>query len=175
MKTIFDYGLKSLLVSGLLLGLTTGLSCTEKMKEFDSPVTSAITNVENKALLEATMKKHLDAVTNRDLETLKSTLSPKGKMQLILPSTEIIDRVDGFMDYHSEWFEVPNWTFETKIVNTEVGESMGMAIVEIVYREPERDGKPYFNRMIVSYDLQKINGQWSVIKDHASSVEKSTD
>ena len=41
--------------------------------------------------------------------------------------------------------------------------------------EPERDGKPYFNRMHISYTLEKQNGQWYVIKDHASSVEKSTD
>ena len=29
--------------------------------------------------------------------------------------------------------------------------------------------------MIVSYDLQKINGQWYFIKDHANSIQKSTD
>tara|TARA_R110002073_G_scaffold57778_4_gene146683 strand:+ start:89657 stop:90028 length:372 start_codon:yes stop_codon:yes gene_type:complete len=121
------------------------------------------------------MEKHLDAVTNRDLETLRSTMSPNGNMQLILPSTEIINKVDGFMKYHEDWFSDPSWTFETKILNTEIGEFMGMAIVEIVYREPDRDGGPYFNRMIVSYDLQKIKGQWYIIKDHASSVEKSTD
>jgi len=50
-----------------------------------------------------------------------------------------------------------------------------MAITEIVYREPERNGEPYFNRMIVSYVLEKIDGHWCIIKDHASSVEKSTD
>jgi len=38
-----------------------------------------------------------------------------------------------------------------------------------------RDGVPYFNRMIVSYDLENLDGAWYVIKDHASSVEKSTD
>lgn len=131
--------------------------------------------VANEVAFLATMQTHLDAVTNRDLETLRSTLSPKGNMQLILPGTEIIDKVDGFMDYHKEWFAAPDWTFETKILNTEVGETMGMAITEVVYREPERDGKPYFNRMIVSYDLQKIEGNWYVVKDHASSIEKSTD
>lgn len=29
--------------------------------------------------------------------------------------------------------------------------------------------------MIVSYDLVKENGYWYVVKDHASSIEKSTD
>ncbi len=122
-----------------------------------------------------TMEKHLNAVTNRDLKSLKSTLSPNGEMQLILPQTEIINSVDGFMDYHKKWFDAPDWTFETKILNTKIKSDFGMAIVEIMYREPNRDGKPYFNRMTVSYDLEKIDEHWYVIKDHASSVEKSTD
>ncbi len=121
------------------------------------------------------VEKHLNAVTHRDLTTLESTLSPAGKMQLILPGVEIIDSVSGFMEYHRAWFQDTTWTFETRVLNTEVGDRLGMAIVEVVYREPERDGKPYFNRMIVSYVLEKTDGRWYFIKDHASSVEKSTD
>ncbi len=123
------------------------------------------------------MQKHLDAVSNRDLATLKSTLSPEGTMYLILPQTEMTSTVDEFMEYHEEWFAdtTANWTFETKILNTAIGDSLGMALTEIMYREPERDGKPYFNRMMVSYDLKKSENNWYVIKDHASSIEKSTD
>lgn len=123
----------------------------------------------------STMKKHLNAVSQRDLDALRSTLSPTGEMQLILPQTEIINTVEAFMNYHKEWFAAPNWTFETKILNTKIYSDFGMAIVEIVYKEPLRDGKPYFNRMIVSYNLEKHNHHWYVIKDHASSVQKSTD
>ncbi len=123
----------------------------------------------------AIIQKHLNSVSNRDLSTLKSTMHPDGKMQLILPGAEIINGVDGFIEYHENWFDDITWTFETKILNTEIGERFGMAITEIVYREPERNGKPYFNRMIVSYDLEKVNGIWYIIKDHASSIEKSTD
>ena len=55
-----------------------------------------------------------------------------------------------------------------------MGDKMGMAVTEIVYRETEREGKPYFNRMIVSYDLEKIDGKWYIIKDHASSIESGS-
>tara|TARA_R110000751_G_scaffold137079_2_gene240368 strand:- start:152379 stop:152927 length:549 start_codon:yes stop_codon:yes gene_type:complete len=123
----------------------------------------------------AVMQKHLDAVSNRDLGALRETMAPNGQMQLILPGSEIIDGVEGFMNYHKEWFAAPDWTFETKILNTEIGQDLGMAITEIIYREPLRDGAPYFNRMIVSYDLKKIDDKWYIIKDHASSIEKSTD
>lgn len=129
----------------------------------------------HEAALRARMKTHLDAVSQRDYQTLRSTLSPKGDMQLILPQSEIIQGVDGFLNYHAEWFEATNWTFETDILSTKVGDRLGMAIVEVRYDEPERDGVPYFNRMAVSYVLEYIDGEWYVIKDHASSIEKSTD
>lgn len=124
----------------------------------------------------ATLEQHLNAVSNKDIKALASTLPPDGAMQLILPQTEIIDTVEGFLDYHRQWFAIDNgWTFETTILNSTIGETLGMAIVEIIYKEPLRNGKPYFNRMAVSYDLEKIDGQWYIIKDHASSIEKSTD
>ena len=128
----------------------------------------------NKKMLIATVQKHLNAISNHDLTTLESTLHPNGKMQLILPGNEIINGVNSFVKYHKEWFKDSTWTFETKILNVEAGNKFGVAITEIVYREPDRNGNPYFNRMIVSYGLENINGDWYVFKDHASSIEKST-
>ena len=94
-------------------------------------------------------------------------------MQLILPSTEIIPTVEKFLAFHEEWFQDTIWSFETKILNTEIGDRIGMAVTEVIYREPERNGKPYFNRQIVSYTLEKIKDKWYVIKDHCTSVEKT--
>lgn len=129
----------------------------------------------NKEMALEVMQKHLNAVSNRDLETLESTLSPEGNMQLILPGIEIIEKTTGFMEYHIEWFKANNWTIESKILNSEVGKTVAMVIVESIYKEPERDGKPYFNRMTISYDLKKIKGKWYIIKDHMASIQKSTD
>ncbi|MFD2823874.1 YybH family protein [Lacinutrix iliipiscaria] len=162
--------LKFSLISILAFLILT--SCNTKKNE----TSEIIDNTKNESLFIETMQKHLDAVTNKDLVTLKSTLSPKGNMQLILPQTKITNTVEEFMKYHETWFAMDNsWSFETKILNTEIGQDYGIAITEIVYREPERDGKPYFNRMYVSYALQKIDHSWYIIKDHASSIEKSTD
>ena len=132
---------------------------------------------ENTAQFKTALQKHLNAVSNKDSIALKSTMSPTGEMQLILPSSEIIYTVDEFMNYHKTWFKDTTtvWTFETKIMNTEVSDNLGIATTQIVYREKERNGKPYFNRMIVTYALKKIDGNWYIIKDHASSIEKSTD
>ena len=103
-------------------------------------------------------------------------MSPKGDMRLLLPQTKMIVSVDSFIQYHVDWFAIDNgWTFETEIIETKVGDKLGMALTEIIYREPERNGLPYFNRMYVSYVLEKIDDKWYIIKDHASSIERSTD
>ncbi|QIE60668.1 nuclear transport factor 2 family protein [Rasiella rasia] len=155
----------------MLILATFLTSCVEQTEEKKM----VVANTSNTTAFLNVMQKHLDAVSNRDLETLKSTMAPNGKMQLILPQSEIFEGVDSFMDYHRAWFKDSLWTFETRILNTEVDQNLGMAITEVVYREPERNGEPYFNRMIVSYTLEKIDDHWYIIKDHASSVEKSTD
>ncbi|MEL6810965.1 MAG: nuclear transport factor 2 family protein [Bacteroidota bacterium] len=141
----------------------------------ESDLVNSMTSGGPNTSFKPTLEKHLNAVSNRDLVSLKSTLSPKGDMSLILPGTEMKSSTDEFIEFHMAFFKVPNWTFETRILETKVGSKFGTAIVEAMYREPDRNGKPYYNRMMVSYVLEKINGKWYVIKDHASSIEKSTD
>ncbi|MEP2935368.1 MAG: nuclear transport factor 2 family protein [Gilvibacter sp.] len=154
--------LKFTFALGLLILLS---SCVAKSDKEDA--------LSNETNFTAVLQKHLDAVTNKDLMTLESTMSPDGQMELIQPSSETVYGVEGFMEFHREWFAVPDWTFTTKILSKDVGETIGVATTEILYQEPERNGKPYFNRMNVSYTLQKIDGNWYIIKDHASSIEKT--
>lgn len=150
-------------------------SCTDTTPKEEKSKIEEPSNIQSEKRFISTLEKHLNAVSNKNLNSLKSTMSPEGKMQLILPSSEILNSVDSFMKYHENWFRDTTWTFETKILNTEIGSKIGIGITEIVYREPERNGEPYFNRMIVSYGLENINNNWYIIKDHASSIEKSTD
>ena len=156
------------LVMSFLFFLTT--SCKEKPTTIQEP---EISKEQNEASFHTVLAKHLKAVADKDYPTLKSTMSPKGNMELIQPSSEIVYTVDGFMKFHEEWFAVPNWTVNTKILSTDIGDKIGVATTEFLYQEPERNGKPYFNRLIVSYTLEKIDTHWYIIKDHASSVEKT--
>ena len=158
---------KWVLVMVLIFAFT---SCDTVEKEVSS---TAISRKQNEADFNTTLQKHLEAVMSKDLVALKATMSPKGNMELIQPSSEIVFGVDGFMKFHQDWFALPDWTVETIILSTDVGDNMGVATTEFMYREPERNGKPYFNRLIVSYTLHKMDGQWYVIKDHASSIEKT--
>lgn len=150
--------MKNIFVSTFLMGILFSCQSTVLEKE--------------KEAARATIELHLNSVASRDIEHLTSTLPEDGEMLLILPDQEIINTTEGFIDFHKEWFEDTSWTFESKIIKFHAGLYFGMAVVEVMYKEPDRNGKPYFNRMIVSYDLEKQNGQWVIIKDHASSIEK---
>lgn len=165
MKIIIKY--QVILLSLLLLSFS---SCDVKEKEVQG---NEVSKEQNEEVFKSVLLKHLNAVATKDLQTLKSTMSPKGTMELIQPSAEIVYSVDGFMKFHEEWFQVPNWSVHTKILSTNIGDRIGVATTEFLYKEPERNGKPYFNRLIVSYTLEKVDGNWYIIKDHASSIEKT--
>lgn len=154
----------------IALILVAAISCSTKQNELHPSLSNYH---DNDTLFKSTLLAHLNAVSNRDLNTLKSTLSPKGDMILILPNSKVTYTVDEFVKYHEGWFKEPNWTFETKILRTKTYPNLGIAIVEAIYKEPERNGKPYFNRMIVSYALEMIDNKWYIVKDHACSIEKS--
>jgi len=153
-----------------LLILIVLVSCHSKN---DKNIKYGSNQPENELAFTETLNILLQSIETKNLDLLKSTMSPKGNMQLILPQSKITNKVDEFVAMHEEWFKDKSWTMDTKILNARIGEKMGMATTEAMYREPERNGKPYFNHMVVSYVLEKIDGKWYVIKDHASSIEKT--
>lgn len=119
------------------------------------------------------MNTHLKAISTKDIALLGTTLPSNEEMYLLLDGMEMTTQSDEFLKLQKDWFDSGEWTFETKIVRSDVGIEIGYAIVESLYKEPNRNGKPYFNRMLISYDLKKIEGKWYVVKDQATSIEKT--
>lgn len=126
-------------------------------------------------LFHATLRKHTTAISNRDIATLKTLMSPDGLMHLMRPNTAVVYSTDNYIKYHESWFQDPNWSIKFTITDSEVGAEMGLAITEVMYEVPERDGKPYWNKMTISFVMKKMDGAWYVISDHSGSVKKSTD
>ncbi len=159
---------------GFLLSLCIFISCENPIPAQEK-VASEPSKAQQDAACISTLERHLQAISDKDLESLKATLSPQGDMQLILPNSEISTTTEAFINMHEEWFQdsTTSWTFETKILHTDIGQDLGIAIVEVMYREAERNGKPYFNKMAVSYALRKIQDSWYVVKDHACTLEKT--
>ncbi|WP_062059619.1 YybH family protein [Aquimarina longa] len=132
-------------------------------------------NTENETEAKEVLQKLLTSIENKNIESLQATLSPTGQMELILPKTATTYTVDEFVEIHKKWFKDSTWTMKTKILNIKSSNTIAAATTEAIYNEPDRNGVPYYNHMIVTYVLEKINGKWYVIKDHANSLKKSTD
>ncbi|WP_421801316.1 YybH family protein [Flagellimonas sp.] len=157
-----DY-LKKMTVGLLIIVTTLGTSCNGSIREKDK-IDSGI---------EAVIEKHYLALSTKNLGLLESTLSPTGGMTLILPASEVVYGVNAFMDFHKAWFDLPDWTMDYKIIGIERNISLSHVVVESIYFEPDREGKPYCNRMIITYLLEKSETGWHIIADHASSVLKT--
>lgn len=119
------------------------------------------------------LEQHLAAVGSKDFDQLKLTVPQTGELVWILPNGASFMKAEEFLQNHEEWFQDTSWTMTTRIVQSDWGTDHGTAIVEADLREPERNGKPYFHRMYISYGLKKMNDGWKVVLDHASTIEKS--
>ena len=146
-------------------------SCGAKVT-VDTPLVSY--NSEETSVKE-TMQKHLDAISGRSMEGVKATIGGGESFELLLQGSEVLKGEQAFIDYHTEWFQDTTWTLDAKIISEEIGSELAAFTTEVMYREPDRDGEPYFNKMHVTYVLAERGGEWKVIKDHACSIEKSTD
>jgi hypothetical protein len=154
---------------GLLFFAVLLVACKQKAPEHDASQEQAA----NEQQFMATLETHLKAVSEKNLALLKTTLQPNGVMYLALPQAEPTATAAAFLRMHESWFKEPNWTLEAKIMNSDIGIDLGVATVESMYKEKERNGRPYFNRMAVTYTLKRIANKWYVIRDHANSIEKT--
>lgn len=136
-----------------------------------------ISQVELKASFDKAMRTHLDAVEQKDPEAMQKTMSPNGDLFFMLVGRPLSKTSESFMAFHKEWFKDTTrvWSISFKLLETRVGREMGFAVVETTYEEPDRDGKPYYNKIHTSYTQHLVDDQWYVISDQSSSFKKSTD
>ena len=164
---------KALKVIALILtmaGMVNSVTATEYELKTVSGESASVEYLEALGVLD----EHLKAIERRDLKALANTLSPDGRMQFILPDTEVMKTTQAFLDYHQKWFnEDSGWSMENSVISANVDKVLAEVVVQAMYSEPDRNGKPYFNRLFVSYTLRNIDGQWYIVKDHATSVERS--
>lgn len=133
-------------------------------------------SISNTEEMKFALRKHLDAVTNKNVDSLKSTIPLEDNtMHLILPDGTEMSTAGEFLKMHSDWFldTISNWHIDFEIKYVYRNNNLGYSLVEAMLTEPIRNGKPYFHKMHVSYVMEKRDNKWLVIKDHASSIEKS--
>lgn len=160
-----------------LILLVSMVSCTTKTKNVTIPQNaSGISQLENDTQCKDALRVHLDAITAKDIATVKNTLpAPNAPMHFILPDGTQMATAGEFIKMHDDWFKdtSTDWKLDFTILYVHTNGNLGFALTEGMLTEPDRGGKPYFHKMYISYVLEKQDGKWLVIKDHASTIEKS--
>jgi len=149
----------------LIVAIATACQPTETVAEGPTP--------EDHKLFHQTLRTHLDALNTKNFAELQKSLSPDGTMYMIRPNTPVIHSTASYEEYHQNWFQDDSWKLKGAITDSYVGTDSGIAVAEIRYEIPNRDGKSYWNEMTISYGLKKVQDNWYIIKDHSSSVRKS--
>lgn len=96
-----------------------------------------------------------------------------GRYLLILPDGNSMNTAQEFYEMHQEWFKEPGWTIDMEIKEFRQSGDFAQSTVVATYREPDRNGQPYWHKMWITYVLENIDGRWFVTSDHASTMEKS--
>ena len=117
---------------------------------------------------EETLKVHLQAVEDRDFDTLLSTLPEEGgETVLILPRGSIDKSRDNFVSGHKDWFADKSWKQKFEIINTITTAEMAVATVKYVYTE----GTGEVWNALLGLVFQKIDDRWVLVHDQNTRIQ----
>jgi ketosteroid isomerase-like protein len=111
-----------------------------------------------------TLGRHLLAIEKRDLDTLASTLADP--LILITADGQLKRSKAEFVDAHRGWFAMKNWTLQAKPVEIYEGDSLGVAVLHLDYREGEKQSLSYLTLV-----FEKRDGEWLMVQDQNTPIK----
>ena len=114
---------------------------------------------------DCTVKKHLEAIQNRDFPAFVETITQGETISFILPNGNYTSDRESYLSMLEGWFETPGWRLKTKVVNQSVTSDMGFVLLLVSYDEDDRDGKPYHLDHYLLLIFQKEKGEWRLVHD----------
>lgn len=112
-----------------------------------------------------TLEKHLKAIEEKDIESLKETLPLGEELVLITPTGGVISSCNEFVDGHVPWFEDDSWNMTFETVNIIESSEMGIATVKYRYVDKEND-----SYTILSLAFKFIDGRWLLVHDQNTPI-----
>ncbi len=115
----------------------------------------------------AALDAHLAAVTTRDLEGLKATLTSGNDLNVIFPDGSLISTTKDVVDFHTEWFKDKDWIMEPEVVKVIEGSDMATALIKYVYRD-NAAGPPRSSWLVLVFELE--DGTWKLVHDQNTRI-----
>lgn len=118
---------------------------------------------------EAILKKHLDAIVNRDINGIAATVDDN--VLLIFPDGDTISTKEKFIAFHKDWFKDSLWKMTTSIQKTVKTESLCYALVkyQITKYKPDATIASQSNTFLLLI-FKKEKQNWLLIHDQNTKL-----
>ena len=116
-----------------------------------------------------TLDRHLQAIQERDLETLMSTVA-QDQILLITPQGEVVLSPDEFARRHREWFESPSWILDVSPVRVVESPALGSATLLLDYWDSPSD-TPQRSLLTLIFALR--DGAWVMVHDQNTRIQNA--
>ncbi|HNP65124.1 MAG TPA: DUF4440 domain-containing protein [Woeseiaceae bacterium] len=128
--------------------LVTG--CTSETPTFDS-----------------TLKRHIEAITQRDLSAYISTITERQDLTVIFPDGSRLSTREQVIDFHRTWFADPEWRMDIEEVWRLVSNDFAVVLLRTAYRDTAA-GEPRYAWLSMSFAKEK--GSWRLVFDQNTRI-----
>lgn len=115
----------------------------------------------------AALDAHLAAISAKDLDAYKRTVTSGEDLYLIFPDGSAIETTEGVFAFHQEWFEDSNWRMEPEVMKVMEGEDMSAALLKYDYRDTP-EGEPRSAWLVLIFKLE--DGEWRLVHDQNTRI-----
>ena len=116
--------------------------------------------------LRETLRRHLQAIQERDLEALADTVAGDS-LVLIMADGKLARSAAEFLEAHRGWFAMQDWTLQASEVEVFESADLGVAVLRLDYREPPAT----HSRSYLTLVFQNRNGRWVMVQDQNTPIK----
>jgi ketosteroid isomerase-like protein len=110
-----------------------------------------------------TLGRHLLAIEERNLEALAATVADP--LVLIMADGKLKRAKNEFVEAHRGWFAMKNWTLSAKPVEIYENAGLGVAVLQLDYREDGKRSESYLTLV-----FENRGGEWLMVQDQNTPV-----
>ena len=113
--------------------------------------------------------RHLLAIEERDLDALADTVADD-EILLVMSDGRLVRSKKEFLEAHRGWFAMKNWRLEVKPVQIIDTPALGVALLQLDYRETPPGKPPTRQESMLTLVFQQRNGKWVMVLDQNTPV-----
>ncbi len=118
-----------------------------------------------------TLDAHLASIRRRDVVALMATLPPADSpIVLITSDGKLVRSVGEFEQMHRDWFASPTWTLEAEPVGLFEASDLGVAVLQLDYRDTPADGAPIRQASYLTLVFALREGHWVMVQDQNTPI-----